>query len=134
MSEHATLSRHTGGYHCGAVRWTIRAPAALQTHTCNCSICEIQHYQHLIVPSNRFQLDQGDDALSLYTFGSHNAKHYFCRHCGVKSFYIPRSNPDGVSVHARCLDMATVESIIDVPFDGKNWEKNAHSLAHLSKT
>jgi hypothetical protein len=115
------------------VQWTVEAPAVLDTHTCNCSICDITHYQHLLVPKSRFRVVEGEDALSLYTYGSHLAKHYFCDHCGIKSFYIPRSNPDGVSVNARCLVMDTVEVIYDKPFDGRNWEKNSGALAHLSK-
>ena len=124
---------HSGGCHCGSVQWTVEAPKILDTHTCNCSICDINHYQHLLVPESRFNLTKGEESLSLYTFGSHQAKHYFCKHCGVKSFYVPRSNPDGVSVNARCLNLDTVEVIYDKPFDGRNWEKNAGSLAHLSK-
>ena len=128
------LVTHHGGCHCGRVRWTVEAPVVLHTHTCNCSICEIHHYQHLIVPRTRFKLLSDISALSLYTFGTGTAKHYFCKSCGVKSFYIPRSNPDGVSVHARCLDQSTVERIEDTPFDGRNWETNAAALAGLSKT
>ena len=124
---------HTGGCHCGSVEWTVEAPAVLVTHTCNCSICEINHYQHLLVPESRFTLTRGEELLSLYTFGSGMAKHYFCSRCGVKSFYIPRSNPDGVSVNARCIKPETIDAIYDRPFDGRNWEKNAGSLAHLSK-
>jgi len=136
MSDDALteLTTHRGGCHCGAVQWQVLAPAEIHTHTCNCSLCDIQHYQHLIVPKQHFTLLSGEANLSTYTFGSGIAQHYFCKTCGVKSFYVPRSNPDGVSVHARCLDMATVASIEDEPFDGQNWEKNAGSLAHLSKT
>ena len=126
------FTTHEGGCHCGNVQWQIQAPAHLQTHTCNCSICDINHYQHLIVPKQRFHLLKGSEDLSDYRFGSGQAQHYFCKTCGVKSFYVPRSNPDGVSVHARCLNLATVLSITDTPFDGQNWEKNAASLAHLS--
>ena len=132
-SDISVLVTHEGGCHCGKVKWQIQAPAHLQTHTCNCSICDINNYQHLIVPKQRFQLLTNTDSLSEYRFGSGQAKHYFCKACGVKSFYIPRSNPDGVSVHARCLNPASVLSITDSPFDGQNWEKNAASLAHLSK-
>ena len=132
-SDVSVLVTHEGGCHCGKVKWQIQAPAHLQTHTCNCSICDINNYQHLIVPKQRFQLLTNTDSLSEYRFGSGQAKHYFCKTCGVKSFYIPRSNPDGVSVHARCLNLATVLSITDTPFDGQNWEENAASLAHLSK-
>jgi len=132
--DDATLLTHTGGCHCGAVRWEIEAPAVLKTRTCNCSICNLTHYQHLIVPKHQFRVVKGDDHLNLYTFGSGIAQHYFCKTCGVKSFYIPRSNPNGVSVHARCIDPATVQAVEDEPFDGQNWEKNAGSLAHLSET
>lgn len=127
------LVTHKGGCHCGTVRWEIEAPADIHTHTCNCSICAIHHYQHLIVPASKFHLLSGEDRLSRYTFGSGLAQHYFCSNCGVKSFYIPRSNPDGVSVHARCIDAGTINSVTDEPFDGQNWEKNAGSLAHLSQ-
>tara|TARA_A100001015_G_C14549173_1_gene540909 strand:+ start:188 stop:427 length:240 start_codon:yes stop_codon:yes gene_type:complete len=68
-----------------------------------------------------------------YRFGSGIAEHYFCRRCGVKSYYVPRSNPDGVSVNVRCIHSDTVKAIYDTPFDGQNWEKNADTLAHLSK-
>ena len=132
-STTAARVTHTGGCHCGSVEWTVEAPAVLDTHTCNCSICEINHYQHLLVPESRFKLTRGEEYLSLYTFGSELAKHYFCNQCGVKSFYIPRSNPDGVSVNARCIKSETIDAIYDTPFDGRNWEKNAGSLAHLSK-
>ena len=132
MTNNALVTHH-GGCHCGDVKWEIDAPADIHTHTCNCSICNIQRYQHLIVPKSRFRLLSNEQALSLYTFGSGLAQHYFCSRCGVKSFYIPRSNPDGVSVHARCIDPATINSIIDEPFDGQNWEKNAASLAYLSQ-
>jgi len=123
---------HRGGCHCGAVTFEIEAPAHLETHTCNCSICDRVRYQHLIVPQSKFRLLSGEDCLSRYTFGSHQAEHWFCQNCGIKSFYKPRSNPDGISVNARCLDPGTVASITDSPFDGQNWEKNARSLAHLS--
>lgn len=132
MTDQKTTTHH-GGCHCGAVTWSIEAPSAIHTHTCNCSICDIQHYQHLIVPKSRFTLLTGEEDLSLYTYGSGLAQHYFCKHCGVKSFYVPRSNPDGVSVHARCIDPATLSAVDDEPFDGRNWEKNAASLAHLSR-
>ena len=76
----------------------------------------------------------GAEFITEYTFNTGVAKHRFCRVCGVKSFYIPRSNPDGVDVNARCLDEGSYDSITVEPFDGSNWEANAASLAHLSST
>ena len=110
------------------------APADLEVDQCNCSICSKGGYLHLIVPSTRFTLLRGEDELTCYTFNTGAARHYFCSHCGIKSFYVPRSNPDGFSVNARCLDSDTVLSMSIKPFDGQNWEKNAHALAHLSQS
>ena len=116
------MRTHTGGCHCGRVRFEVIAPAKLEVVDCNCSICNKFGYLHLIVPADRFKLISGREALSTYSFNTHVAKHYFCSTCGVKSFYIPRSHPDGVSVNARCIDSDTVESISVTPFNGRDWE------------
>jgi len=88
---------------------------------------------HLIVPASRFRLLSGAEALSNYTFNTGTAKHFFCEICGVRPFYVPRSNPDGYSVNVRCLETSTVRSVKVLPFDGRNWEANGGSLAALSK-
>lgn len=89
-------------------------------------------YLHLIVPQNRFRLISGQEDLETYTFNTGVAQHHFCRHCGIKSFYVPRSNPDGISVNVRCLRPETISSIKIRNFDGRNWELHAHELAYLS--
>lgn len=126
------LVAHRGGCHCGAVRFEVDAPARLLVHDCNCSICAMSGFQHLIVPGSRFRLLAGADALTEYTFNTGVARHLFCRRCGVKSFYVPRSNPDGFSVNARCLDAGTITALTVEPFDGRNWETSAGVLRHLS--
>ena len=67
-----------------------------------------------------------------YRWNAGVARHLFCGHCGIKSYYVPRSNPDGVDVNVHCLDPATFARVIVEPFDGQQWEANAASLAHLS--
>ena len=114
---------HAGGCHCGAVRFEVEAPARIEVTDCNCSICSKTGYLHLIVPKSRFRLLKGQDVLKTYTFNTGTAKHFFCAVCGIKSFYVPRSHPDGFSVNARCLDEGTVESMTVVKKDGRNWEK-----------
>ena len=126
------MTVHKGGCHCGRVRFEVVAPAELELHNCNCSICSMTGYQHLIVKKSAFTLTAGEDQLKSYTFNTGVARHYFCEHCGIKSFYVPRSNPDGYSVNARCLDPATIRSTTLINFDGQNWEKNGHSLKHLT--
>jgi hypothetical protein len=124
---------HHGGCHCGAVRFAVEAPSRITVSECNCSICAMTGFLHLIVPAARFRLLQGADELTSYRFGTGVAQHLFCRRCGIKSFYVPRSNPDGYSVNLRCLDAGTLEHYEVVAFDGRNWAKNAASLAHLSR-
>jgi hypothetical protein len=126
------LVTHRGGCHCRRVVFEVDAPADLVVQDCNCSLCRMSGFWHLIVPASRFRLLSGHDQLTEYTFNTGVARHRFCKVCGVKSFYIPRSNPDGVDVNARCLDEGTVRSIAVEPFDGRDWERNAGTLAHLS--
>jgi hypothetical protein len=87
---------------------------------------------HLILPAGQFHLASGADTLTEYRFNTGVARHLFCKVCGIKSFYVPRSNPDGYSVNANCVNWhAAVEMTIE-EFDGRNWEQHAHALKHLS--
>ena len=91
---------------------------------------------HFIVPSSNFKLDDTSEShLSTYQFGTKKAKHLFCRHCGICSFYIPRSNPDGVAVTVHCLDEGTVKTVEMKQFDGKNWEQafSTSDIEQMSK-
>lgn len=124
--------RHLGSCHCGAVVIEVEAPPELVAHECNCSMCQRTGHLHLIVPADRFRLVAGADALTTYTFNTGVARHYFCRTCGCRPYYVPRSNPDGFSVNVRCLDRTAIRSLEIRPFDGKNWEQSAGALAHLS--
>ena len=115
MSE--GLITHRGGCHCGAVAFEVEAPARIIVSECQCSICRMSGFLHLIVPRARFHLLSGADVLSEYRFNTGTARHLFCRRCGVKSFYVPRSNPDGYSVNLRCLDRANITQVTIEPFD-----------------
>lgn len=126
------MTIHTGGCHCGKVRFEIDAPSMIEVTDCNCSICSKSGYLHLFVANSDFRLLRGEDVLTTYTFNTGVAKHHFCRVCGVKSFYVPRSHPDGVSVNVRCLDEGTVESMNITAFDGANWEQNVSKLSPIS--
>ena len=120
---------HAGGCHCGSVRFEVIAPADLELLACNCSICVRSSFLHLIVPADAFRLLSGAGDLVEYTFGTGIAKHRFCRHCGVKSFYVPRSHPDGFSVNARCLDPSRIASTRIRAFDGSNWDSARAELS-----
>lgn len=117
------MIKHTGGCHCGRVKFEVTAPAALKVSDCNCSICNKAGYLHLVVPADRFKLLTGSHNLTSYSFNTGTAKHLFCSTCGIKSFYVPRSHPDGFSINARCLDAGTVESMEIRQTNGREWEK-----------
>ena len=129
MSE---LVTHHGGCHCGRVVFEVDAPAAIAALDCNCSICRMTGFLHLIVPITRFRLVSGADALADYTFNTGIARHRFCAVCGIKSFYVPRSNPDGIDVNVRCLDRAKIESVRISPFDDTDRASSTATIRHLS--
>ncbi len=122
-----------GGCHCGGVRFEVLTGPEVLAQACNCSICAKTGFIHVIVPESRFRITQGAERLTTYTFNTGVARHMFCSACGVKSFYRPRSNPDGWSVNARCLDDTAGLKLEVEDFDGRNWELHADTLAHLSK-
>jgi hypothetical protein len=118
----SALIWHQGGCHCRRVRFGVLAPAIVEVEDCNCSICAMFGFLHLIVPAERFRLLRGAESLHTYMFNTNTAKHLFCTNCGTKSFYVPRSHPDGYSVNVRCIDPGTIETMNVHPIDGRDWE------------
>lgn len=123
---------YQGSCHCRAVTFEVEAPSDIEADHCNCSICSKSGFLHLIVPREKFKLLSGGDSLTTYRFGTGIARHTFCRTCGIKPFYTPRSNPDGIDVNVNCLDPVPT-SVKITEFDGRNWEQHAHKLAHKSR-
>ena len=117
------MMTHRGSCHCGKVHYEFEAEPDLVVTECNCSVCGKSGYLGVILPKERFRLLSDKADLSEYRFNTGTARHRFCRHCGVKSFYIPRSHPDGVSVNFRCIDSGTVQRVDHQTFDGQNWER-----------
>jgi catechol 2,3-dioxygenase-like lactoylglutathione lyase family enzyme len=129
----------SGGCHCRRVRFRVELDMASplpELLDCNCSICTMKGFLHLIVDERRFACDD-HDALATYTFGTHTAKHMFCRTCGIAPFYRPRSHPQSWDINARCLDAFDRAAWRVVPFDGLNWEsavehlRGSHADLHL---
>ncbi|MGC8535343.1 MAG: GFA family protein [Rhizomicrobium sp.] len=125
------MSWKKGGCHCGAVAFEVETAEEIELLECNCSICSMTGFLHLIVPKSHFRLVRGEDILTTYTFATHSAKHLFCSRCGIKSFYVPRSHPDGFSVNYRCLKGFDFTSVVTTPFDGRHWGKSAAKLKPL---
>lgn len=132
MPSHGLILR-TGGCHCRKVRFEVDTTARPQVQACTCSICRMTGFVHLIVPASRFRLLAGADALTEYRFNTGVARHLFCQHCGVKSFYVPRSHPHGYSVNARCLDdVVLADCELLAPFDDADRVAATAAIAHLA--
>lgn len=119
---------HTGSCHCGAVKFEVKAPKKIDVLSCTCSMCSMTGFLHLIAEKADFKITAGEDNLTEYRFNTGTARHFFCKTCGIKPFYVPRSHPDGWSVNANCLDKDTVESMNVTEFDGANWEDSIDTI------
>lgn len=122
MAEDRAARWYKGGCHCGAVRFELRAPSPVSVLSCSCSICRMTGFLHVIAARADFRLLAGADALTEYRFNTGTARHLFCKICGIKSFYVPRSHPDGYSVNYTCLDSDDRPEAVMGSFDGANWE------------
>ena len=125
----ASMKTYRGGCHCGRVKFEIDGPQHLTALECNCSICSMSGFLHVIVRKEQFRLETDMDSLNTYQFNTYSAQHIFCPKCGVKSFYIPRSHPDGFSINLRCLSNVNMDNITIQDFDGANWEESIGGLS-----
>lgn len=131
FTETSLTKTFTGGCHCQAIRFQVTV-RQFQAVDCNCSICSKKGFLHLIVPPEDFELIQGEDQLGTYTFNTGIAKHYFCKNCGIHSFYRPRSHPNDYDVNLRCLDdwwKPEIQTMFSIKsFDGQNWEQRVDMI------
>ena len=119
---------HLGSCHCKQIRFEVIGEKNIKVLDCSCSICSILNYKHYIVDKSQFKLLKGKKYLSTYTFNTNVAKHLFCKNCGIKSFYIPRSHPDSISVNLNCIHSKTINKVKIIKFDGKHWNKNINKI------
>ncbi len=117
-----------GGCHCRAVRFEVEVPRTVEVLDCNCSICSMTGFRHLIVPHEDFRLVSGAETLTSYRFGTGAAEHLFCTVCGIKSFYRPRSHPEAWSVNVNTVDDVEALQMTVHHFDGRNWEQARQAL------
>jgi hypothetical protein len=117
----AETTSHTGGCHCGAVRYEVEGDFS-QALSCNCSICQKTGTLLAFVPAAQFRLLAGDAALTDYQFNRKLIHHLFCRTCGIRSFAHANA-PDGspmVAVNVRCLDDVDLDAVAINRYDGRH--------------
>ena len=108
------LVTHSGACHCQRVKFTVQAPAIIRAVDCSSSMgTKKGRFPYVYVAGEDFTLVSGAEFLSVYTFGTHTAKHLFCSVCGVHTMGVPRGNPSegGISVNVHALDQATIEEL-----------------------
>lgn len=119
------MTTYTGSCHCARVTFAIDTEIERVT-VCDCSVCTKKGIEHVGVPDGGFRLLSGAADLTAYRFGSGEATHWFCRHCGIHTHGRPRADPSRYTVNARCLD-ARDAILARVPlrhFDGRNHPKD----------
>ena len=119
---------HKGGCHCRAVQFEFEAPADVDVTDCNCSMCDMTGYEHVFVLHQDLRFVSGEDELTEYRFNTGQAVHMFCKTCGIKPLYRPRSHPNAWSVNLRCVETGTLSVSKRIPFDGQDWEGNIAAL------
>ncbi|MFT5140292.1 MAG: hypothetical protein ACI9CB_001955 [Rhodothermales bacterium] len=117
-----------GSCHCGHIKIAVKVPLNAKVARCNCSICTMSGYLHLFVEKHDLEVLQGEEKLTDYRFNTGVARHLFCSVCGIKTFYVPRSHPEGFSVNLRCLVLDEKIQISIKDFDGQHWNKNIDGL------
>lgn len=102
--------------HCGTVRFTVKLADGLNSaRRCNCSYCRMRGAVALTAHLGDITFVSGEDALSLYTFNTGTAKHYFCSKCGIYTHHQRRSNPQEFGVNAACLKGVSPFDFVEVP-------------------
>ncbi|HEY4105472.1 MAG TPA: GFA family protein [Polyangiaceae bacterium] len=122
---------HTGGCHCGAVRYEVTLDA---THgsRCNCSICTKVAQLGAMVKPHAFRLTQGQDALGHYVWGGKISTRHFCKHCGIHCYgsgHLAELGGDFVSVNLNTLDELDPNAVEVIHWDGRhdNWQAGPRS-------
>ena len=119
--------KYLGGCHCKKVLFEFTSLIKVKLIKCNCTICKPLRYLHLIIPHKDFKLISNIKNIQIYQFGTKKAKHFFCKFCGVKSFYQPRSHQNAYSINYNSIkDPPKINQIIK--FDGSNFEKNLDDI------
>jgi hypothetical protein len=131
MQMTSTPSKHTGGCHCGAVRFEVEIDPSTGS-MCNCTVCTKIATVGAIAKPAAFTLLQGEDSLSTYEWGGRISRRKFCKHCGVHCFafgHLDVLGGDYVGINLNCLDDFDLSKTQLSYWDGRhnNWQGGQRS-------
>jgi len=105
MTPDRDITEIDGACHCGSVRFHVRLKNGLHTaRRCDCSFCRMRGAVAVSAPVEGLDILEGADCLTLYTFNTGVAKHYFCSKCGIYTHHRRRSDPSEFGVNVACLE------------------------------
>jgi hypothetical protein len=94
-----------GQCHCGSVKLSIVLSDGYKTaRRCDCSLCRMRGAVAVSSDVGGITVEEGAECVSLYQFNAKEAKHYFCKKCGVYTHHQRRSNPNQYGVNVAIID------------------------------
>lgn len=114
------MQSYAGSCHCGAIRFTFEAESITSGVRCNCSYCSRRGTMIHLVPGEKFRIEARDGALGMYQFGGMQARHYFCKDCGVSTFSETTRRPGQYIVNLGCVEGVDTFALDTTMFDGQH--------------
>ncbi len=113
---------HLAACHCGRVRLRLRLANGLASaRRCDCSYCRMRGAVAVSARLADLEILQGADNLTLYTFNTGAAQHWFCKTCGIYTHHQRRSDPTQFGVNLACISGMSPFDLTEVPvMDGIN--------------
>ncbi|MFY0620965.1 MAG: GFA family protein [Pelagimonas sp.] len=108
--------------HCGAVELRVTLSDDFNTaRRCDCSFCRRRGAPAVSAPVGGIEIIKGEDKLTLYSWGTHTARHHFCSVCGIYMYHRRRSNPNEYGVNLYAIEGAEPKDIEPISWaDGVN--------------
>lgn len=104
--------------HCGAVELALTLPDGIPApHRCDCSFCRRRAAPTISVPLADLEVTKGADNLSLYTWNTGTAQHFFCKICGIYTHHQRRSNPNEYGVNFGSIEGQNPAEHEPIPWD-----------------
>ena len=99
------MTKYLGSCHCGGVRFEVETEYPLGPYfRCNCSLCSRKSAIMGAAPRESLKLTSGQELLSTYTWNTHEARHYFCRVCGIYTHHAMRGETTTVGLNMACIE------------------------------
>ena len=112
--------------HCGAVELEASLPFGLEDiGRCTCSFCARRQAAAVTAIASSVNVLKGAENLTLYSWNTHTAQHYFCKTCGIYTHHNRRSNPHEIGINLACLTGYTPFLPEIIVNDGQNHPTDA---------